>query len=212
MLSSSRLHRVSALHPSAESLGQDARVLVALGGHEAERGGEGLGGTVTVQDHQLGPGDFEVAPTQLGQRNGQRVGEPAVREVVPRSEVDEHDGLAAVEQALRVLGRGGDHRDRHAVRGLSGGDGPQQAARDERASGEHPRHELHRHGTGRDGHEFPGSLTDSPRLAGAGRRRYSARKPSREVAMSLKGKRVAILAENLYQEMELWVPYYRMKE
>ena len=30
--------------------------------------------------------------------------------------------------------------------------------------------------------------------------------------MNLKGKRVAILAENLYQEMELWVPYYRMKE
>src|SRR5512143_2116313 len=30
--------------------------------------------------------------------------------------------------------------------------------------------------------------------------------------MSLKGKRIAILAENLYQEMELWVPYYRMKE
>jgi len=30
--------------------------------------------------------------------------------------------------------------------------------------------------------------------------------------MSLKGKRVAILAENLDQEMELWVPYYRLKE
>jgi len=30
--------------------------------------------------------------------------------------------------------------------------------------------------------------------------------------MSLHGKRVAILAENLYQEMELWVPYYRLKE
>ena len=30
--------------------------------------------------------------------------------------------------------------------------------------------------------------------------------------MSLQGKRVAILAENLYQEMELWVPYYRLKE
>ena len=30
--------------------------------------------------------------------------------------------------------------------------------------------------------------------------------------MSLKGKRVAILAENNYQEMELWVPYYRLKE
>jgi protease I len=30
--------------------------------------------------------------------------------------------------------------------------------------------------------------------------------------MGLNGKRVAILAENLYQEMELWVPYYRMKE
>ncbi|MBI2197585.1 MAG: type 1 glutamine amidotransferase [Candidatus Rokubacteria bacterium] len=30
--------------------------------------------------------------------------------------------------------------------------------------------------------------------------------------MSLKGKRIAILAENLYQEMELWVPYYRLKE
>ncbi len=30
--------------------------------------------------------------------------------------------------------------------------------------------------------------------------------------MTLKGKRIAILAENLYQEMELWVPYYRLKE
>lgn len=30
--------------------------------------------------------------------------------------------------------------------------------------------------------------------------------------MRLQGKKVAILAENLYQEMELWVPYYRMKE
>jgi len=30
--------------------------------------------------------------------------------------------------------------------------------------------------------------------------------------MSLKGKRIAILAENNYQEMELWVPYYRLKE
>lgn len=30
--------------------------------------------------------------------------------------------------------------------------------------------------------------------------------------MQLKGRRVAVLAENLYQEMELWVPYYRLKE
>src|SRR4029078_11813231 len=30
--------------------------------------------------------------------------------------------------------------------------------------------------------------------------------------MQLRGKRVAVLAENLYQEMELWVPYYRLKE
>lgn len=30
--------------------------------------------------------------------------------------------------------------------------------------------------------------------------------------MNLTGKRVAILAENLYQEMELWVPYYRLQE
>lgn len=30
--------------------------------------------------------------------------------------------------------------------------------------------------------------------------------------MRLEGKRVALLAENLYQEMELWVPYYRLKE
>jgi protease I len=30
--------------------------------------------------------------------------------------------------------------------------------------------------------------------------------------MKLQGKRVAILAENLYQEMELWVPYYRVRE
>jgi len=28
----------------------------------------------------------------------------------------------------------------------------------------------------------------------------------------LAGKRIAILAENMYQEMELWVPYYRLKE
>jgi protease I len=33
-----------------------------------------------------------------------------------------------------------------------------------------------------------------------------------ESPMGLRGKRVAILAENLYQEMELWVPYYRLKE
>jgi protease I len=30
--------------------------------------------------------------------------------------------------------------------------------------------------------------------------------------MTLTGKRVAILAENMYQEMELWVPFYRLKE
>jgi protease I len=30
--------------------------------------------------------------------------------------------------------------------------------------------------------------------------------------MRLEGKRIAILAENLYQEMELWVPYYRLRE
>jgi protease I len=30
--------------------------------------------------------------------------------------------------------------------------------------------------------------------------------------MKLTGKRVAILAENMYQEMELWVPFYRFKE
>jgi protease I len=30
--------------------------------------------------------------------------------------------------------------------------------------------------------------------------------------MKLQGKRIAILAENMYQEMELWVPYYRLKE
>jgi protease I len=30
--------------------------------------------------------------------------------------------------------------------------------------------------------------------------------------MSLKGKRVIILAENNYQELELWYPFYRLKE
>ncbi|MCJ7642032.1 MAG: type 1 glutamine amidotransferase [Desulfobacterales bacterium] len=30
--------------------------------------------------------------------------------------------------------------------------------------------------------------------------------------MRLKGKKVVLLAENLYQELELWVPYYRLKE
>jgi protease I len=32
------------------------------------------------------------------------------------------------------------------------------------------------------------------------------------VFMKLKGKRIAILVEQLYQEMEVWYPYYRMKE
>src|SRR6266850_2804401 len=36
--------------------------------------------------------------------------------------------------------------------------------------------------------------------------------PTMEATMTLKGKRVAVLAENMYQEMELWVPYYRLKE
>ncbi|OGP61213.1 MAG: protease [Deltaproteobacteria bacterium RBG_13_61_14] len=30
--------------------------------------------------------------------------------------------------------------------------------------------------------------------------------------MSIKGKRVAILVEQLYQELEVWYPYYRLKE
>ena len=30
--------------------------------------------------------------------------------------------------------------------------------------------------------------------------------------MKLRGKRIAILAENMYQEMELWVPCYRFRE
>jgi protease I len=30
--------------------------------------------------------------------------------------------------------------------------------------------------------------------------------------MRLKGRKVVLLAENLYQDLELWVPYYRLKE
>jgi len=30
--------------------------------------------------------------------------------------------------------------------------------------------------------------------------------------MSLQGKRIAILAEEIYEDMELWYPYYRLKE
>ena len=30
--------------------------------------------------------------------------------------------------------------------------------------------------------------------------------------MELEGRRVAILAENLYEDPELWYPYYRLQE
>ena len=30
--------------------------------------------------------------------------------------------------------------------------------------------------------------------------------------MSLKGKRIAILAEDMYEDLELWYPYYRLVE
>jgi protease I len=30
--------------------------------------------------------------------------------------------------------------------------------------------------------------------------------------MQLKGKKVVLLAENNYEDLELWVPYYRLKE
>jgi len=30
--------------------------------------------------------------------------------------------------------------------------------------------------------------------------------------MKLKGKKAALLAEDMYQEFELWIPYYRLKE
>ena len=30
--------------------------------------------------------------------------------------------------------------------------------------------------------------------------------------MELKGKRIAIFVDTLYQEMELWVPLYRLQE
>lgn len=30
--------------------------------------------------------------------------------------------------------------------------------------------------------------------------------------MRLNGKKIAVLAEDIYQEIELWVPYYRLKE
>lgn len=34
----------------------------------------------------------------------------------------------------------------------------------------------------------------------------------KEVVVELRGKRVALLAENIYQELELWYPLYRLRE
>jgi deglycase len=34
----------------------------------------------------------------------------------------------------------------------------------------------------------------------------------KELTMKLKGKKAAILAEDMYNEFELWIPYYRLKE
>src|SRR5262249_122082 len=36
--------------------------------------------------------------------------------------------------------------------------------------------------------------------------------PTRSVTMSLSGKRVAVLVEQQYQEMEVWYPVYRLRE
>src|SRR2546429_1881969 len=58
----------------------------------------------------------------------------------------------------------------------------------------------------------------APSVAGDRSARSSARSFPRRRAnpeggsMKLEGKRIALLAANMYQEMELWVPYYRLRE
>src|SRR5262249_47550021 len=121
-------------------------------------------------------------------------------------------GAAAVAGELRGLAAAQppapDEKTRRAAadRGAAEVPAPQPRLQDRQgeAWGKLPAALLVRGGGGADDGLFPGAGLESPSPAPLG-------SPRRRI-MELQGKRAAVLVEQMYQEMEVWYPVYRLRE